>query len=225
MAQITLNSSGVASSGSLLLQTNGTTTQATFDTSGNLGLGVTPSAWASGGKALELPNGSSLFTYTNTSQVILTSNAYFNGTNWIYKATNAAANYEQGVGKHIWYNAPSGTAGNTITFTQAMTLDASNNLLLGTTTASANFYVYGAPVSYAGLNTTAILSSSAQSTGTGGLLAFEGKYTSGGALANFAAIGGLKENSTDSNCAGYLGFYTRSNGSLAAERARIDSIS
>jgi hypothetical protein len=95
---------------------------------------------------------------------------------------------------------------------------------VGTTTASANFYVYNAPVSYAGLNTTAIFSSSAsQSTGTGGLLAFEGKYTSGGALANFAAIGGLKENSTDSNYSGYLGFYTRLNGSLAAERARIDS--
>jgi hypothetical protein len=55
------------------------------------------------------------------------------------------------------------------------------------------------------------------------LIAFEGKYTSGGALANFAAIGGLKENSTDNNYSGYLGFYTRSNGSLAAERARIDS--
>ena len=116
--------------------TTGGTERARVDSSGNLGLGVTPSAWASGGKALELPNGSSLFTYTNTSQVILTSNAYFNGTNWIYKATNAAANYEQGVGKHIWYNAPSGTAGNTITFTQAMTLDASGNLALGTTSAT-----------------------------------------------------------------------------------------
>jgi hypothetical protein len=127
-------------------------------------------------------------------------------------------------GGHIWCTAPSGTAGNAITFTQAMTLDASGNLLVGTTTANANFYVYNAPVSYAGLNATAIFSSSAsQSTGTGGLIAFEGKYTSGGAIANFAAIGGLKENSTDNNYSGYLGFYTRSNGSLAAERARIDS--
>jgi hypothetical protein len=120
---------------------------------------------------------------------------------------------DYGVG-HVWSIAGS----------DKMTLDASGNLLVGTTTANANFYVYNAPVSYAGLNATAIFSSSAsQSTGTGGLIAFEGKYTSGGALANFAAIGGLKENSTDSNYSGYLGFYTRSNGSLAAERARIDS--
>jgi hypothetical protein len=103
-------------------------------------------------------------------------------------------------------------------------IDTSGNLLVGTTTANANFYVYNAPVSYAGFNTTAIFSSSATaSTGTGGLIAFEGKYTSGGSLANFAAIAGLKENSTDSNYSGYLGFYTRSNGSLAAERMRIDS--
>ena len=42
--QVSLLSGAVASAGSLLLQTNGTTTQATIDTSGNLGLGVTPSA-------------------------------------------------------------------------------------------------------------------------------------------------------------------------------------
>jgi len=40
MAQITLNSTGVASSGSLVLQTNGTTTAATIDTSQNMGIGT-----------------------------------------------------------------------------------------------------------------------------------------------------------------------------------------
>jgi hypothetical protein len=37
----------------------------------------------------------------------------------------------------MWYNAPSGTAGNAITFTQAMTLDASGNLLVGKTSANS----------------------------------------------------------------------------------------
>jgi hypothetical protein len=39
---------------------------------------------------------------------------------------------------HQWFTAPSGTAGNAITFTQAMTLDASGNLLVGDTTQSGS---------------------------------------------------------------------------------------
>ena len=35
-------------------------------------------------------------------------------------------------GTHIWYNAPSGTAGDPITFTQVMELDVSGNLGIGT---------------------------------------------------------------------------------------------
>jgi hypothetical protein len=49
MAQITLNSTGVASSGSLALQSNGTTTAVTIDTSQNVGIGT-----ASPGSILEL---------------------------------------------------------------------------------------------------------------------------------------------------------------------------
>jgi hypothetical protein len=40
-----------------------------------------------------------------------------------------------------WFNAPSGTADNAITFTQAMTLDASGKLNLGTTASSATFTI------------------------------------------------------------------------------------
>jgi hypothetical protein len=40
-----------------------------------------------------------------------------------YIATSEATKYRQVSGVHSWYTSPSGTAGNTITFTQAMTLD------------------------------------------------------------------------------------------------------
>jgi hypothetical protein len=46
--------------------------------------------------------------------------------------------YGQTSGQHQWYTAPSGTAGNAITFTQAMTLNASGNLGIGTTSPSAS---------------------------------------------------------------------------------------
>lgn len=105
---------------------------ATVDSSGNLGLGVTPSAWGSGFKAFE-NQGGALYS-GSTSAILLGQNFYYNGANNIYKNTNLASAYSQNAGQHQWYIAPSGTAGNAITFSQAMTLDASGNLLVGTTT-------------------------------------------------------------------------------------------
>jgi hypothetical protein len=109
-----------------------------LDTAGNLGLGVTPSAWGSTYKALEGSFGQSWF-YSNTATITgLVSNTFNNGTNWIYKTANASSRYEL-ADNHKWFIAPAGTLGNAISFTQAMTLDASGNLALGTTTvANAN---------------------------------------------------------------------------------------
>ena len=122
----------------LQLSGDGTNAQATLDSSGNLGLGVTPSACTTnfGIKAFDISNGC---VYGANNDVNLVYNAFFNGTDFIYKTTTFAARYAQtNDGQHRWYTAPSGTAGNAITFTQAMTLDASGNLVVGGT--SANVY-------------------------------------------------------------------------------------
>ena len=106
----------------------------TLDASGNLGLGVTPSAWGGAGN-FELVNGAGI-SFGQSGGVIV-SNAYYNG-GWKYRANQYAVKYDQqqGSGGHFWYTAPSGTAGNAISFTQAMTLDASGNLLIGTTSTN-----------------------------------------------------------------------------------------
>ena len=99
---------------------------------GNLGLGVTPSAWDTYA-AFELPGNAFLAGYPG--QLQLGQNAYYASGFWRYKsaATAAASRYYQLSGQHIWMNAGTGTAGNQITWTQAMTLDASGNLGVGTT--------------------------------------------------------------------------------------------
>jgi hypothetical protein len=63
------------------------------------------------------------------------ANTYYNA-GWKYITTGAASQYTQSSGIHSWYNAASGTAGNAISFTQAMTLDASGNLGVGQTSPS-----------------------------------------------------------------------------------------
>jgi hypothetical protein len=75
--------------------------------------------------------------YGGSSFAGFAANYYVNSSGQeIYKTTNYATQYVQVLGNHRWYTAPSGTAGNAITFTQAMTLDASGNLALGQTSAS-----------------------------------------------------------------------------------------
>jgi hypothetical protein len=112
-----------------------------IDSSGNLGLGVTPSAWASGSRALQIGGSGSAINQTisvgnGTNGLDIATNAYYNaGWKYIYSSAFSSARYALDGGTHAWYTAPSGTAGNAITFTQAMTLDASGNLLVGTTSS------------------------------------------------------------------------------------------
>ena len=126
--------------GSLYVSNDGSTDHLILNSSGNLGLGVTPSAWVSGWKAIEL--GGTVSNISSANQYMnIFSNAYRNASSqYIYTTTGAATVYAQATGQHQWYNAPSGTAGTAITLTQAMTLDASGNLMLGQTTPSNTVY-------------------------------------------------------------------------------------
>jgi hypothetical protein len=121
---------------------SGATEKMRLDSAGNLGLGVTPSAWFSTYKALQINTNGSLTT--NTDFFAVSNNAYTNAAgNDIYLTTGYAARYRSvaSSGQHQWSVAPSGTAGNAITFTQAMTLDASGNLTLGQTTSTARLTI------------------------------------------------------------------------------------
>lgn len=103
----------------------------TLSQTGNLGLGVTPSAWSIG-KGFDINGGMGLLSVSNASFVL--NNAYYNG-GWIYKASSFAQNFLLNNDGSFQFNiAPSGTAGNAISFTQAMTLASTGNLLVGTTT-------------------------------------------------------------------------------------------
>jgi hypothetical protein len=116
-----LNGSNVLTTGSALVF-NGT----------NLGVGATPSAFTR--RALEIGDAAAAYVANNSGgATVIATNMYFDGSNK-YATTAAAARYSIGTGTYEWYNAPSGTAGNAITFTQAMTLNASGNLGIGTTT-------------------------------------------------------------------------------------------
>jgi hypothetical protein len=115
--------------------TEGGTESMRIDASGNLGIGATPSAW-SGAVPRALQFGSNAAVNAGAA-LYLTCNGFYNGTNWIYQNTDLASYYIQNVGTHQWYTATSGTAGNTISFSERMRLDSSGNLGIGTNSPSS----------------------------------------------------------------------------------------
>jgi hypothetical protein len=114
----------------LVVENSSGTEYFNLNDAGNLGLGVTPSAWGSGfGSVIQTKNIGAFAA--SGPYVSVLANAYYNASSqYIYQITAAATHYAQALGQHQWYTAPSGTAGNPITFTQAMTLNASGELLL-----------------------------------------------------------------------------------------------
>ena len=129
----------------LVLQPNG----------GNVGIGVTPSAWATTYKALQVSSVAGLSCNSGSAEVLLSNNYFRAASQDQYITTNFATIYQQVSGSHRFYTAPSGTAGNAITFTQAMTLDASGNLLVGTTASGGqNGFCVLRPLSAAVVATT-----------------------------------------------------------------------
>jgi hypothetical protein len=108
-------------------------------------LGVTPSAWYSTWKAIQGSSSGNAFAIASGGNgIYLLNNSYLDASaTFRYKTSDYASYYQQVNSQHAWYTAPSGTAGNAITFTQAMTLTASGDLGIGATSSLKKLTVQG----------------------------------------------------------------------------------
>ena len=134
------------SESAIVLSTNGTN-RLNINSSGQVGVGVTPSGWgASEYKAIQVGIGGSIsgrVSGGDQDKVNVAANIYNDGTVFRYIASDDATVYQQSGGIHTFSNAPSGTAGNTATFTERLRIDSSGNVGVGTASPTVKLDVSG----------------------------------------------------------------------------------
>jgi predicted RecA/RadA family phage recombinase len=195
-----------------------------LDSSGNLGLGVTPSAWRSTQPTIQV--GTASFGAYNNILANFGQNMYVDSSNVErYITSTWASQYYQYLGAHTWRTAPIGTAGNAITFTQAMTLDASGQLAIGRTTAGTMLDIEKGGATTNATSGIVTLRTSTSGTAAAGLGSYINFVTenSNGTQYETAYIGVATESSTAADKDGYIFFSTALNSANPAERMRIDS--
>jgi hypothetical protein len=125
---------GTFSNHDLGIITNGTE-RMRITNSGSIGIGVTPSSNWNTRSVIQLGAfGTSLSGYNGGGGATqLMHNAVANGFDYTYLNTGGATSQYMDGSDIVWGNAPSGTAGNAITFAERMRITSGGNVGIGTT--------------------------------------------------------------------------------------------
>ena len=122
----------------------------TLDATGNVGVGVTPKTWVTNRGGIEVAGKAAAFLALNGTGNVseMFFNSYYDSTGPAYKYAydGLGGRHEFGSAGWSWLIAPtnsSGAGATASTWTQAMTLDASGNLILQSSATPATLITNG----------------------------------------------------------------------------------
>ena len=142
-----------------------------IDSSGNVGITSTPATdWHTDYKALQIGHSSAFFGKVAGTEAFFSSNAKYTSGGWKYIATGTANLIDMQTGVTRFRSAVSGTAGNAISLSTNMIIDASGKVGIGTT----NFITTGAKLQVKGTSASPGISGS---NFTGSIFSVEGTST------------------------------------------------
>ena len=188
-------------------------TRMTLDSSGNLGLGVTPSAWFTSAKVIQVL-GAALEGRNTVTQLWCNGYVDAGATGNFYQNTGFASKYTQVNSEHQFFTAPSGTAGNAITFTQAMTLFSTGNLGVGVGGTDAGYKL--------DVNGTGRFSGTITSTITNALVLSNNTSTTQYVYCSMANSVGNARYGVDNSSGGGLGTGTSANSAVFGNAGNAD---
>ena len=132
-----------------------------IDSSGNVGIGVVPESYQELYRALQVGNTALIGRHSGgTSEMYLTANSYYDGA-WKYIVSDEASVISQSAGVISFLNAASGTADATISWSEAMRIDSSGNVGIGTSSPTDTL-----SVGTLGSGSNSIITIGASTTGT-----------------------------------------------------------
>jgi hypothetical protein len=102
-----------------------------IDSSGNVGIGSTPNAWSTNltTRALEVGSVTSINEVAGQYSSFSSNHYYAQDGTQKYITSNPATRYYQQNGEHVFMGAGSGTAGNTVPFSEYMRINSSGGLI------------------------------------------------------------------------------------------------
>ena len=104
-----------------------------IDSSGNMGLGITPDTQGGTVDSLQIGSATNLYNETSDDYTVLGNNVYFDGTNNKYIKTQESSRLLQNAGEFTFQQAASGSADANITYTTPFKIDSSGRVLIGGT--------------------------------------------------------------------------------------------
>jgi hypothetical protein len=111
---------------------------------GNVGIGVTPSAWSTVVPMLQIGAGGAFMGGQGSANILRTGvNAYYDGSNWRYINSSYACWAEAVEGGFRWFGAASGTAGATLSPSELMRIATNGNVGIGTNSPTYKLVIAG----------------------------------------------------------------------------------